>query len=145
MNTISSLEDQLARRAADLYNLEQQYSSYVRRSKGEAQARKDEGVASVIEALLPVLDDAELARAHGDLTGPVGAIVEKFEQTLRTSFGVERYGAVGDEFDPLIHEALMHSASADVASEQIGTLIQPGYRIGEKVLRPARVGVVSPE
>lgn len=145
MVTISSLEDQVARRGADLYNLEQEYKNYVRRSKAEGAVRREEGVASVVEALLPVLDDVELARQHGDLTGPFGAIAEKFESTLATSFGVERYGKVGDAFDPLMHEALMHSTSAEAEEETIGTLIQPGYRIGEKVLRPARVAVVSPE
>lgn len=145
MATISSLEDQVARRGADLYNLEQEYKNYVRRSKAEGAVRREEGVASVVEALLPVLDDVELARQHGDLTGPFGAIAEKFESTLATSFGVERYGKVGDAFDPLMHEALMHSTSAEAEEETIGTLIQPGYRIGEKVLRPARVAVVSPE
>jgi len=117
----------------------------VRRSKAEGAARREEGVVSVITALLPVLDDAELARQHGDLTGPVGAILDKVEQTLRSAFGAERYGAEGDDFDPQVHEALMHSSSADVQTEQIGTLIQPGYRIGEKIVRAARVGVVSPE
>ena len=145
MATISSLEDQVARRGADLYNLEQEYKNYVRRSKAEGAVRREEGVASVVEALLPVLDDVELARQHGDLTGPFAAIAEKFESTLASSFGVERYGKVGDAFDPLMHEALMHSTSAEVEEETIGTLIQPGYRIGEKVLRPARVAVVSPE
>ena len=145
MATISSLEDQVARRGADLYNLEQEYKNYVRRSKAEGAVRREEGVASVVEALLPVLDDVELARQHGDLTGPFGAIAEKLESTLATSFGVERYGKVGDAFDPLMHEALMHSTSAEAEEETIGTLIQPGYRIGEKVLRPARVAVVSPE
>lgn len=145
MATISSLEEQVARRGADLYNLEQEYKNYVRRSKTEGAVRREEGVASVVEALLPVLDDVELARQHGDLTGPFGAIAEKFESTLATSFGVERYGKVGDAFDPLMHEALMHSTSAEAEEETIGTLIQPGYRIGEKVLRPARVAVVSPE
>ena len=145
MATISSLEDQVARRGADLYNLEQEYKNYVRRSKTEGAVRREEGVASVVEALLPVLDDVELARQHGDLTGPFGAIAEKFESTLASAFGVERYGKVGDAFDPLLHEALMHSTSAEAEAETIETLIQPGYRIGEKVLRPARVAVVSPE
>lgn len=145
MATISSLEDQVARRGADLYNLEQEYKNYVRRSKAEGAVRREEGVASVVEALLPVLDDVELARQHGDLTGPFGAIAEKFESTLASSFGVERYGKVGDAFDPLLHEALMHSTSSEAEAETIETLIQPGYRIGEKVLRPARVAVVSPE
>ena len=145
MDTITSLEDQLARSRADVYNVQQEYNSYVRRSKLEGAARKEEGIASVIDNLLPVLDDIELARQHGDLEGPTGQIAEKIEQILSTNFQVERVGAEGDEFDPNIHEALMHQTSDDATSETVFALIQPGYRQGEKLLRAARVGVVSPE
>ena len=145
MNTITSLEDQLARARAELYNLQQEYNGYVRRSKQEGQSRREEGIASVIENLLPVLDDVELARQHGDLQGPTGQIAEKIEQILRTNYKVERFGAEGDEFDPMIHEALMHQTSPDATAESVSALIQPGYRQGDKLLRAARVGVVSPE
>ena len=145
MDTISSLEDKLARANADYYNLQQEYNAYVRRSKQEAVAVRAEGQASVIEALLPVLDDVDLARQHGDLSGPTGLIAEKIEATLATNYQVERFAAVGDEFDPTIHEALMHQTSPDAEGETISAVIQPGYRQGEKLLRPARVGVISPE
>ena len=145
MSSISRLEDELARARADYYNLNQEYSNFVKRSKADSLARYDEGIAKVIDTLLPVLDDVQLAREHGDLEGTPGMIVEKLEQGLATSFKLERFGEVGDAFDPQIHEALMNTPSAEVESEQVGTLIQPGYRLGEKLLRPARVGVLSPE
>ena len=145
MDSIARLEDELARARADHYNLNQEYSNFVKRSKADSLARYDEGIAKVIDTLLPVLDDVQLAREHGDLEGTPGMIVEKLEQSLATSFKLERFGEVGDAFDPQIHEALMNTPSAEVESEQVGTLIQPGYRLGEKLLRPARVGVLSPE
>ncbi|MDK7198108.1 nucleotide exchange factor GrpE [Actinotignum sp. GS-2025f] len=145
MSTISTLEDQLKRAQASLYNTETEYTNYVRRSKQEAGAHRDSGTLKVIEALLPVLDDVELARQHGDLEGPTGLIAEKVEQILFSTFKVARFGAVGDEFDPEYHEALMNRSSADATSQTIETLIQPGYTVADKVLRPARVGVVSPE
>ena len=145
MNTIASLEDQLARRNADLYNLEQQYNGFVRRSRAEGTVRQEEGIAKVIDTLLPVLDDIALARQHDELSGPFAAIVDKLESTLKGSFKLERFGEAGDPFDPMIHEALMNSTSADVTEEQVSILIQPGYKLGDKVIRPARVGVVSPE
>ena len=145
MSSIEKLEGDLARARADLFNLTQEYNGYVKRSKAEGMARYDEGIAKVANVLLAVLDDAQLAREHDDLTGTAGRIVEKLEQTLATNFKIERFGAEGDAFDPMIHEALMHSTSPEVDAEQVGTLIQPGYRMGEKLLRPARVGVVSPE
>ena len=143
--SIARLEDELARARADYYNLNQEYSNYVKRSKADAVARYDEGKAKVIGALLPVLDDANLAREHGELEGAPGRIIDKLEQSLATAFTLERFGQIGDAFDPQIHEALMHSTSADVESEQVQAVIQAGYRLGEKVLRPARVAVVSPE
>ena len=145
MATISTLEDQLKRAQASLYNTETEYTNYVRRSKQEAGAHRDSGTLKVIEALLPVLDDVELARQHGDLEGPTGLIAEKVEQILFSTFKVARFGAVGDEFDPEYHEALMNRSSAEATSQTIETLIQPGYTVADKVLRPARVGVVSPE
>lgn len=141
----AELEEQLARRNADVYNLQQEYNGFVKRSKAEGLAQRDLGIAKVLETLLSVLDDAYLARQHNDLSGAAGTIVEKLEQTLATNFKLERYGEEGEPFDPNIHEALMSQTSADVDSEQIAQLIQPGYRQGEKVLRPARVGVVTPE
>lgn len=142
---VSELEEELARRKADLYNLGQEYNGYVKRSKAEARAQYEAGITKVIDTLLSVLDDAALARQHGDLTGPAGAVVDKLEQTLQTNFGLVRYGEPGDEFNPEHHEALMNQTSADVEVQQVAHIIQPGYKQGEKVVRPARVGVVSPE
>jgi len=136
--------EELQRANAAHYNLEQQYSAYVKRSKADALAAQDRGVASVAEALIPVLDDIELARQHGDLTGPFASIAEKLESTLGR-FGVERYGAAGEVFDPAVHEALMHSHSAEVTEPTVQLVLQPGYRTAHRVLRAARVAVVDPE
>ncbi|MCI6574541.1 MAG: nucleotide exchange factor GrpE [Arcanobacterium sp.] len=142
---VAQLEEQLARRSADLYNVQQEYNGYVKRSKADALVQFELGKAKVLEGLIPVLDNAYLAREHGELEGPAGKIVAELEHTLATNFSMERFGSVGDAFDPAIHEALMHSTSADVEAEQVNVIMQPGYRAGEKVLRPARVGVVSPQ
>lgn len=141
---IVDLEDQLARSRADVYNVSQEYNAYVRRSKADGAAQKQAGIASVLETLLSVLDDVDLARQHNDLEGPAGAIATKVENTLETNYQLVRFGAIGDPFDPEIHEALMNTPG-EVETEQIGTLIQPGYRMGDRILRPARVGVVSPQ
>lgn len=143
--TVADLQDKLARANALEYNLRQEYNGYVKRAKAEGVNRYESGQAKVIETLLSVLDDAALARSHGDLEGPSALIVEKLENVLHTNFQLARFGEQGDAFDPEVHEALMHSTSPDVDSEQVSQLIQPGYKIGDKVLRAARVGVVSPE
>jgi len=136
--------DQLQRVSADYVNLQNQYSAYVKRSKNEERAAFARGVEGLAEGLIPVLDDIELARQHGDLTGPFGSIAEKLEQILE-HFGVVRYGAAGDPFDPAVHEALMHGHSTDATEPTVQQVLQPGYMAGERVLRAARVAVVEPE
>ncbi len=138
------LADELARANASYFNLNQEYSNYVRRSKEAASGFVQEGREKVITALFGVLDDIELARQHEELSGPLGSMAEKFENTLLTNFKLERYGAPGEEFDPLIHEALMDNPTDEVEVPTIAAVIQPGYRLGEKVLRAARVAVNSP-
>lgn len=138
------LADQLARAKADAYNIEQRYTAYVQRSKAEAAQARGRGREDVLEALIPVLDDIDLARQHGELVGPFASIAEKVEQVLGQNYGLVRYGAEGDEFDPTIHEALMHQPREGVSTDVIAMVMQPGYQVGERVLRPARVGVAGP-
>ena len=94
-----------------------------------------------------MLDDIHLARQHGDLDGgPFAAIADKLEAVL-TRFGLERFGAVGEPFDPSVHEALMHTEAdlgegVDVTT--VTQILQPGYRQGERILRAARVAVADP-
>lgn len=142
---VLDLQDQLARAKADAYNIEQRYNAFVKRSREQEAAARDRGQAEVVEAVVPVLDDIALARQHGDLDGPFLAVAEKLEQVLLARFEVERFGAVGDEFDPAHHEALMHATSADAATTTVSMVAQPGYRRGSAIIRPARVGVVGPE
>ena len=136
--------DQLQRAQADLYNLDQRYNAYVKRTRGELAHAADRGAAALAEALIPVLDDIELARKHGELTGPFQSVAERLEATL-VRFGVERYGAAGEEFDPTVHDALMHEDSAEATTTTVKFVIEPGYRIGEKIVRAARVAVVGPQ
>ncbi len=111
LSRIAELEDQVARAHADLYNLNQEYSNYVRRAKDAAPGHRDSGQSEVIEALIGVLDDIDAARAHGDLAdGPFAAIATKLESTLESRFSLERYGAEGEDFDPALHEALLANA-----------------------------------
>ena len=145
MVRIGELEDELARAKADMYNLNQEYGNYVRRSKEAASGHRESGQGEVIEALMGVLDDIDAARTHGDLgSGPFAAIASKLEETLSTRFGVERYGQAGDDFDPVIHEALMAMDSAEVDRPLVKQVLQPGYKMGDKVLRATKVMVENP-
>ena len=120
------------------------FTNYRNRALRDQEAARDRGVQDVLAALLPVLDDVERAKQHGELSGAMAAIAEKLDQSLQ-KFGVERFGKVGEEFDPTMHEALMHSTDADATAATVNLVVEPGYKIGEKVVRAARVGVVGPE
>ena len=138
-------------RLADLQRLQAEYVNYKRRVDRDRAVVQERAAQSVIEALLPVLDDIHAAREHGDLAdGPFAAIADKLESTLG-KFGLERYGAAGEQFDPNLHEALMHTAWPQDGSVQptdsttVVQVLQPGYRAGEQILRAARVAVADPE
>ena len=132
----------------DLRRLQAEYVNYKKRVDRDRDLARDRGVTLVVEALLPVLDDVHAAREHGDLEGtPFAAIAEKLEATLGR-FGVERIGAKGEEFDPAIHEALMHVEAElpeDATTTTVVQVIQPGFKMGERVVRPARVSVADPQ
>src|SRR5690606_8385773 len=114
------------------------FTNYRNRALRDQEAARVQGTQDVLAALLPVLDDIERAKQHAELSGPMAAIAEKLDASL-AKFGIERYGAVGEEFDPNVHEALMHSTDAEATSTTINLVVEPGYRIGEKVVRAARV------
>ena len=136
--------DDLARARADLYNLQQEYQGFVRRSREGAASHRQAGAAGVVEALIPVLDEIELARQHGDLTGTFETTAGKLESILAEKYSLERFGAVGEVFDPTLHDALMATESSEVAEPTIAAVLQPGYRLGERVVRAARVQVANP-
>jgi len=137
-----------AERLSDLQRLQAEYANYRKRVERDRTLARDLAIASVMESLLPVLDDLHLARQHGDLeSGPFASIAEKLEATL-AKYGLERFGEPGAAFDPAVHDALMHVeeelAEGTDTTTVVGVL-QPGYRIGERVIRPARVSVADPQ
>ena len=133
---------------AHLQRLQAEYVNYRKRVARDRDVARDLAVARVLEALMPVLDDVQLARDHGDLdSGPFAAIADKLESTL-ARFGLERFGAVGEPFDPAVHEALMHTQAEleeGVAVTTVTQVMQPGYRAGDRLLRAARVSVADPQ
>jgi molecular chaperone GrpE len=146
--TPDPLELLAAERLADLQRLQAEYANYRKRVDRDRALIRDLAVASVIESLLPVLDDIHLARQHGDLeAGPLASIADKLESTL-AKYGVERFGEPGAAFDPAVHDALMHVDEELAAGTEVTTVVgvlQPGYRIGDRVVRPARVSVADPK
>ena len=139
-----SVEQQLAERTADLQRLQAEYVNYKRRVDRDRKSDHERAVARVITQLLPVLDDIDRAREHDELDGGFKSVAESVEQVAR-SFGTESFGAEGEPFDPMVHEALHMDHSDEVAEPSISKVVQLGYRIGDGVLRPARVLVVAPQ
>jgi len=140
---VGELTGQLAERTADLQWLQAEYANYRKRVERDRLAVADRALASVLLGLLPVLDDIGRARAHGELGGGFKSVAEALEATL-VKLGLDRYGEPGDPFDPTIHEALTHSYSADVDTTICVQIMQPGYRVNGRILRPALVGVAEP-
>lgn len=134
--------DEAAELKATLQRVKAEYDNYRKRSVRQEQAAGERGKATVAAQLLPVLDDLERARNHGDLeAGPLRAVADKLTAALE-SVGLVAFGAEGDEFDPSLHEAVQHEG--DGSNPVIGNVMRQGYRLGEHhVLRHAMVGVVD--
>jgi len=134
----------LNERTADLQRLQAEFQNYRRRVERDRVAVKEVAVANLLTELLPVLDDIGRAREHGELLGGFKSVAESLETTM-AKLGLQQFGKEGEPFDPTIHEALMHSYAPDVTETTCVAILQPGYRIGERTIRPARVAVAEPQ
>jgi molecular chaperone GrpE len=136
-------EARLAERTADLQRLQAEYANYRKRVDRDRAAVREQAVASTLAGLLPVLDAIDQAREHGELSGGFKSVADTLQAALGR-LGLAVYGEKGDPFDPKIHEALTHSYSPDVAEDTCVEILQPGYKVGDRILRPARVAVAEP-
>ncbi|MEU8642117.1 MULTISPECIES: nucleotide exchange factor GrpE [unclassified Streptomyces] len=134
----------LTERTADLQRLQAEFQNYRRRVERDRIAVKEIAVANLLTELLPVLDDIGRAREHGELVGGFKSVGESLE-TVAAKMGLQQFGKEGEPFDPTIHEALMHSYAPDVTETTCVAILQPGYRFGERTIRPARVAVAEPQ
>jgi molecular chaperone GrpE len=143
-DAVPSLEQQLAERTSDLQRLQAEYANYRRRVERDRAANREAAVAAVLTNFIPVLDDIGRAREHDELEGGFRSVGEALEQIVE-KLGLTRFGESGDAFDPKLHEALTHAHSTEVTQPTCVQIFSPGYRIGDRVVRPARVAVVEPE
>ncbi|WP_406458131.1 nucleotide exchange factor GrpE [Streptomyces sp. NBC_01622] len=134
----------LEERTADLQRLQAEFQNYRRRVERDRVAVKEIAVANLLTELMPTLDDIGRAREHGELVGGFKSVAESLE-TAAAKMGLQQFGKEGEPFDPTIHEALMHSYAPDVTETTCVAILQPGYRIGERTIRPARVAVAEPQ
>lgn len=134
----------VAERTADLQRLQAEYVNYKKRVDRDRGHAKRSGVEQVVIDLLPVLDAIQLAEQHNDLAEGGRMIIDELYK-VTTKHGLETFGAVGEAFDPVKHEALMQvPAEEPVEVVTITQVIQPGYALQGRVIRPARVAVANP-
>jgi len=138
------LAAKLAERTADLQRVSAEYANYRKRVDRDRLVVREQALANVLVALLPVLDDIGRAREHGELSGGFKSVAESLESTV-TKLGLVSFGTEGEPFDPNVHEALTHSYSTAVTEPTCVQILQPGYKVGERIVRPARVAVAEPE
>jgi molecular chaperone GrpE len=141
---LDALQTQVDERTADLQRISAEYSNYRRRVERDRQLVIASAKAQVAGELLTVLDDIERAQEHGDLSGAFKAVADKLVAGLQ-AHGLEAFGAIGDGFDPGVHEAVHHDTSPDVHEPTVTDVLRRGYRLGERVLRPAMVAVTDAE
>ena len=134
----------LAERTLDLQRNQAEFVNYKRRVERDRELVKQNATFAVLGSLLPILDDIDRAREHGELEGGFKAVADSLERTV-TALGLTKFGSKGDEFDPNVHEALMHGHSPDVTTTTVDVVAHAGYRIGDRVVRAAKVTVLDPE
>lgn len=141
---VAELEKTVAERTADLQRLGAEYVNYKKRVDRDRDMSRQAGVESVLADFMPVLDAISLARQHEDVAGGFKMVAEELEK-VTAKHGLTPFGEVGEEFDPNLHDALMSQEMGEpVTVTTISQVMQQGYALGDRVIRPARVGVANP-
>jgi molecular chaperone GrpE len=141
---LEALRSDLDERTHDLQRVTAEYANYRKRVDRDRAAAAELTTGAVLTALLPVLDDIDRAREHGDLVGPFASVAESLT-AVTGKLGLTAFGEKGDPFDPNRHEAVAHQTSADVSEPTCIEVMRRGYTLGERLLRPALVAVADPE
>lgn len=141
--TGGEVDARVAELTADLQRLSAEYANYRRRVERDREAMTVQAAAHVLAGLLPVLDDIDRARTHGDLEGSFKAVGEAVEK-VATTLGLAPYGEKGEPFDPTLHEALVSQPAEGVSEPSVAEVYRRGYRLGDRVLRVAQVVVAEP-
>jgi molecular chaperone GrpE len=138
------LATKLAERTADLQRVSAEYANYRKRVDRDRVVVREQALANVLIALLPVLDDIGRAQEHGELVGGFEKVAQSLEAIV-TKLGLVAFGNEGEPFDPNVHEAVSLIQSAGVTEPTCIQILQPGYMVGERIVRPARVIVAEPD
>ena len=140
---VSNEVNEVVSLTADLQRLTAEYANYRKRVDRDRIADREVIFASVMNELLPILDNIDLASQHGELQGGFKAVADQLA-AVTSKLGLTKFEESGVPFDPMIHEALMHETSTEVTETSVTKVLQPGYKFKERVIRPARVAVADP-
>lgn len=143
-NRVAELESLVTERTADLQRLQAEYVNYKKRVDRDRDLARGAGAEKVLAELLPTLDAVALAEEHGELTGGFKLVADQLEK-VAAKHGLVAFGTIGDEFDPHHHEALMHLQLPGATTTCVSQVMQRGYQLNDRVLRPARVAVSDPD
>ena len=134
---VAEYRDRAARAEAELQN-------FRTRVERDRQANREAVIAEVIRSLLPVMDDLDRAESHGDLAGtPLELVAQKLRSSVER-YGVKPVGVVGEAFDPNVHEAVVRIPAEGATSDTVAEVIEGGYQMGDRLIRPAKVAVSVP-
>ena len=120
-----------------------EFINFRNRSAKEQDRFRQHGIIDVLTALLPALDDIDRIREHSEMDDSFKAVATKIDKAFE-KFGVEKFGEKGEDFDPTKHDAILHRPDPDATKETVDAVVEAGYRIGDRVIRAARVVVSSP-
>ena len=136
---VAEYRDRAARAEAELKN-------FRTRVERDRVANREAVIAEVIRTLLPAIDDLDRAEAHGDLTegSPLAIVAQKLRAGFER-YGLRRVGEIGETFDPQVHEAIVQLPTPGVTVNTVADVIEPGYALGERLIRAAKVAVSVPE
>jgi molecular chaperone GrpE len=139
------VEEPSSEHLADLKRVTAEYANYRRRTEANREVERERVTVDVVKGLIPVLDDLDRAEKHGDLVADTAfsSIAAKLRASVER-LGVKPFGAVGEPFDPTLHEAIFQLPSADVETETVGEVVETGYFLGSSLLRVAKVVVQVP-
>ena len=121
-----------------------EFINYRNRAAKEQERFRQHGIIDVLTALLPALDDIDRIREHSEMDDSFKAVSAKIDKAFE-KFGVEKFGEKGEDFDPTRHDAILHRPDPTADKEIVDTVVEAGYRIGDRVIRAARVVVASPQ
>jgi molecular chaperone GrpE len=137
--------DLVAEMRSDMLRAQAELVNFRTRVERDRAANREAVIAEVIRSLLPAIDDLDRARAHGDLDegSPMAIVAQKMHAGFE-KYGLRTVGAKGDVFDPALHEAVVQVPSPDVTVNTIADVLEPGYALGDRLVRPAKVAVSVP-